>query len=117
MEAAMFCPQCKAEYRVGFTRCSDCDVALVDHLAVKQRTRDPFAPEPVVIRTYSSGPEADLAKGLLEGAGIESMIRGEAARHYYHGLAFSPGIELLVRAEDAEEADEILDSEAADPGS
>ena len=25
----MFCPQCKAEYRPGFTRCSDCDVDLV----------------------------------------------------------------------------------------
>ncbi len=25
----MFCPQCKAEYRPGFTRCADCDVDLV----------------------------------------------------------------------------------------
>jgi hypothetical protein len=25
----MFCPGCKAEYRQGFTRCSDCDVDLV----------------------------------------------------------------------------------------
>jgi hypothetical protein len=25
----MFCPLCKAEYRQGFTRCSDCDVDLV----------------------------------------------------------------------------------------
>jgi hypothetical protein len=25
----MFCPRCKAEYRKGFTRCSDCDVDLV----------------------------------------------------------------------------------------
>jgi hypothetical protein len=28
----MFCPDCKAEYRAGFTRCSDCDVALVERL-------------------------------------------------------------------------------------
>lgn len=28
----MFCPDCKAEYRPGFTRCSDCDVALVERL-------------------------------------------------------------------------------------
>jgi hypothetical protein len=26
----MFCPLCKAEYRQGFTACSDCHVALVD---------------------------------------------------------------------------------------
>ena len=25
----MFCPQCKVEYRPGFTRCADCDVDLV----------------------------------------------------------------------------------------
>jgi hypothetical protein len=24
----MFCPQCKSEYRTGFVRCADCDVAL-----------------------------------------------------------------------------------------
>jgi hypothetical protein len=26
----MLCPQCASEYRTGFTRCSDCDVALVN---------------------------------------------------------------------------------------
>jgi len=25
----MFCPQCQAEYRQGFTRCADCDIDLV----------------------------------------------------------------------------------------
>jgi hypothetical protein len=24
----MYCPECRAEYRLGFTHCSDCDVAL-----------------------------------------------------------------------------------------
>ena len=28
----MYCPQCKAEYRQGFTRCADCDVELVQEL-------------------------------------------------------------------------------------
>jgi hypothetical protein len=28
----MYCPQCKAEYRPGFTRCADCDVDLVYEL-------------------------------------------------------------------------------------
>ena len=28
----MFCPQCKAEYRSGFTQCSDCYVDLVEAL-------------------------------------------------------------------------------------
>jgi hypothetical protein len=38
----MFCPQCKAEYRQGFTRCADCDVALVDELPEEALV----APEP-----------------------------------------------------------------------
>src|SRR5579863_9883696 len=28
----MFCPNCKLEYRAGFTRCNDCDVPLVASL-------------------------------------------------------------------------------------
>jgi len=28
----MFCPNCKIEYRTGFTKCSDCGVDLVEHL-------------------------------------------------------------------------------------
>ncbi len=31
----MFCPVCKAEYRPGFTRCSDCDVNLVESLSAQ----------------------------------------------------------------------------------
>lgn len=31
----MFCPQCRVEYRAGFTRCTDCGVALVDELPLR----------------------------------------------------------------------------------
>ena len=69
----------------------------------------------VVIRTYQRGIDADLAKSLLETAGIPSMIRGDAGRKYYYGygLALHTGIELLVRSEDAEDAEEILDLDAS----
>src|SRR5262245_43967687 len=30
----MFCPQCRAEYRTGFTQCASCAVALVDELPI-----------------------------------------------------------------------------------
>jgi hypothetical protein len=72
--------------------------------------------ELVVIRTYQRGIDADLAKSVLEAAGIQSMIRGDLGRRYYYGygLALKTGIELLVRAEDVEDAEKILDVEAND---
>jgi len=35
----LFCPQCKAEYRSGFTHCSDCDVDLVAELFEQPRPK------------------------------------------------------------------------------
>ena len=45
MILVMFCPECRAEYRPGFTRCSDCDVDLVHEIPeqdtrVRKRKRD-----------------------------------------------------------------------------
>jgi hypothetical protein len=52
---AMFCPQCKAEYRQGFTHCVDCDVDLI----------------------YSLLPESPFASnsGEGDGAGREDKLR------------------------------------------
>jgi hypothetical protein len=63
-----------------------------------------------VIRTYVNHFEADVAHSALEAAGIDSMIRaddcGGVRPHLWMG-----GIELLVRAEDADRADEVLGTE------
>jgi hypothetical protein len=32
----MFCPECQAEYRSGFTHCADCEVGLIDSLPPTQ---------------------------------------------------------------------------------
>lgn len=32
----MFCPQCRAEYREGFSRCSDCGIELVRTLSIPE---------------------------------------------------------------------------------
>ena len=122
-EVAMFCPQCKAEYRVGFTRCSDCDVELVDHLPVEKPAparedyrrfeADSFEPEAklVVIRTYQNAIEADLAKSALDAAGIPSIVSDRVSRQY---ISLALPLQLLVRAEDAADADKILDMNVAD---
>jgi hypothetical protein len=40
----MFCPNCRAEFRAGLTRCSDCGAALIEAIP-SQDVRDPAARE------------------------------------------------------------------------
>ena len=119
----MFCPQCKAEYRVGFTRCSDCGVELVEHLPFEKPQiaeedsrrfeADRFEPEAqlVVIRAYQNAIEADLAKTALNAAGIPSILSDSVARQY---ISLALPLQLLVRVEDAEDAEKILDVDASE---
>jgi hypothetical protein len=56
----MFCPECRAEYRPGFTHCTDCDVDLVHELPESDRrepkpNRDWMPMFPAVKRTYRDG--------------------------------------------------------------
>ena len=104
----MFCPQCKAEYRVGFTRCSDCGVALVNRLPAEPPRLVESPAELVVVRTYQNRFEADVAKTALDAAGIESMLRSDDYGGRGPNLTLTQGIEILVRAEDARDADAIL---------
>jgi hypothetical protein len=41
----MYCPQCKAEFRSGFTHCSDCDVDLVERLSERDCNSDEELPD------------------------------------------------------------------------
>lgn len=63
--------------------------------------------ELVVVGTFLTHVEADLAQGALEAADIKSMISADDAGgqrpHMWMG-----GIRLLVRTEDVEQATEIL---------
>ena len=76
----MFCPECKAEYGPGFTRCSHCDVALVDRLTV---ALDVGESEQVV---HHSGPSTEPVplRNQLESA--EGMICKVYQREQYRGF-------------------------------
>ena len=55
----MFCPRCEAEYRPGFSRCSDCGVDLVDSLEQKPaRSRPSVDDAPVVLCCFTTTFEA-----------------------------------------------------------
>lgn len=64
--------------------------------------------ELVVVGTFLNRIEADMARGALQAASIESMISADDAGGQRPHLWMS-GIRLLVRAEDVEEARAILD--------
>lgn len=59
----------------------------------------------VVVSTFRSIADAQVAQGLLEGAGIESMIRTDDVGGMYPGVG---GAVLMARPEDAGAATEIL---------
>ena len=103
----MFCPRCKAEYRAGFIRCSECDAPLVYRLPIQRQQSLQTDAELVIVGTYNNKLDADLAKMALEAAGIESMFRTDGVSEIY-SFPFFRKIELIVRSEDADDAKKIL---------
>ena len=59
----------------------------------------------VAVSTFRSTADAQIAKGILDEAGIESMIRSDNAGGMYPAIA---GADLMVRAEDLEKANKAL---------
>jgi Putative prokaryotic signal transducing protein len=70
--------------------------------------------ELIVVATFLNKVEADLAKGALEAADIDSLIQGDDAAGARPALSMG-GVRLLVRASDAESAREILYLPAEQP--
>jgi hypothetical protein len=61
----------------------------------------------IVVSTFRSTADALVAQGVLNDAGVDSMIRSDNAGGMYPALA---GADLLVREEDAEKALEALEA-------
>lgn len=60
----------------------------------------------VAVSTFRSEVDAQVAKGILDETGIESMLRADNAGGMYPALG---DVELLVRADDLERAQAALD--------
>ncbi len=103
----MFCPECRVEYREGFTECADCRVPLVEELPP---LADPREHEPeqsnlaTVLSTVNAATMA-LAKSILEDANIRFNVKGELPK-----AMFSIGImQIQVAKDDEKEARELLE--------
>ncbi|MFZ5450427.1 MAG: putative signal transducing protein [Thermodesulfobacteriota bacterium] len=66
--------------------------------------------EAVVIEKFSSRMEADIAAGLLESEGIETLVLADDAGGLYPMLQSIRGVRLLVAPEDEAQAREILEA-------
>jgi hypothetical protein len=104
----MFCPQCRSEYRPGFTRCSDCDVDLVWELP-----RDAHAEhdEPNLVKAFETGNPAliPIVQSLLEDAKIECVIKNPRDYDVFNTNPLLGPAEFWVREDEADAARELLD--------
>jgi len=66
--------------------------------------------ELVVVHSFGSRAEADLAKSALDAAGIDAMVQADSGGGMRPALAWSGvGFQVVVRAEDAQAARDVLD--------
>lgn len=67
----------------------------------------------VVVHTFNSQAEADLAVSALEAAGIDAMVRADSAGGMRPHLAWAgAGFEVVVRATQASAARDVLERAA-----
>jgi putative signal transducing protein len=106
----MFCPDCRAEYRPGFTHCVDCDVDLVE-LLPERHAPEPGPEEtgPVIVFVTSDAFEAALVKSCLEASGVEVCLFDEnISRIQPFYAALIGGIRVAVARDQEELAREVL---------
>ncbi len=106
----MFCPKCDAEYIPGFTRCSDCDVDLVEsaEAASQWRAKQPLRQEDLVcVYRATVRVRLPIAESLLRSADIPFVVLGGHVQQLagVDGYGFA---EIHVTASDAADARELL---------
>lgn len=103
----MFCPNCRSEFRPGFTTCSDCQILLVEQLPEESEEPEEggeqieFRP---VLSTFNNGDIAFI-KSVLDKEGIRYYFQGE--NFHYIRPAVEPAI-LLVEAGRIEDVRDLL---------
>jgi len=102
----MFCPKCRTEYRKGFTKCSDCEIPLVDELPPEA------SPEPELRPDYVNYVHLLSTCNLADIALIKSVLDGEGIVYYFQGESFTylmaQPTKLMVNEDDIERAKELI---------
>lgn len=84
----MFCPQCRTEYREGFTLCADCNVPLIDYLPPEPIPDDMAGTDSIdddfdksafsILLVATTLKELTAAKSALIDAGIPFNVRNKS---------------------------------------
>jgi hypothetical protein len=103
----MFCPKCKAEYREGFTRCTECNAALVASLPTDQSVADK---QDLAVAWRGTDPSAfSAALAELQGAGIPSYQISDHDQLTFELAIPRPQYKILVRKEDLQVARDLVE--------
>ena len=100
----MFCPVCKAEYRDGYTKCSDCNVDLVDKLPVKPVCEADTNIKFVKLLQTNDITDIVQIKSILDSEGVHYYIKGDLMR----SIRPLDNAVLMVNENEAEKAKELL---------
>lgn len=96
----MFCPECKTEYREGFTECADCGVSLIDGASADPAAQIDAIPAMPMVGVWR-GQDHDKAfrvSAALERAGLATELQLVAANTW----------EVRVFARAAEPAGDVI---------
>jgi|GEM_PF-1801257 len=116
----MFCPQCRAEYKSGITRCADCDVLLVDKLQEETDSRKKAASlssnmKFVEVFRHQQPFVADMVINTLRENDIPCYLQQGAITGIVLAAVFpaaGPGVEYIIFAPKTMvlDAERIIDS-------
>ena len=111
-----WCPKCRAEYREGFTECSECHIPLVDELTDETPAESPLVlpdgiKQPIAVYVAPNRLEAETVCDLLRDNDIVVLDRPAAFRQIqsYSGADARFGVELLVDASQTARARRLID--------
>jgi hypothetical protein len=109
-----FCPDCKAEYLESENVCEDCGISLVEALSEED---DEEEVELAEVWCAPNEIEAQMIKALLEGNRIKCILSGETLR-LTHGIMVDglAEVKIIVRADEAGRAGEIIEEYRKDRG-
>ena len=102
----MFCPLCKAEYREGFTQCSDCQVDLVESIAEPPEEDDP----PQLVWRGSDPVAFGRVIALLDEQEIEYHVKSTSDHLAFELGMPRPFYEVRVPRSNASDATALISS-------